>query len=82
MEWARKVNGRIDGRTDGGHDIIRPVLDARIEKGVKVDFSSYCTSCTWFISSRQAHILNEYFMSTLVVYKFILFLLCFTEFGG
>ena len=32
MEWTRKVNGRIDGRTDGGHDIIRPALDGRIEK--------------------------------------------------
>ena len=32
MEQTRKVNGRTDGqrRTDGGHDIIRPVFDGRI----------------------------------------------------
>ena len=36
MERTRKVNGRtdrrMDRRTDGGHDIIRPVFDGRIEK--------------------------------------------------
>ena len=39
MERTRKVNGRRDGRpdrqtdarTDGGHDIIRPVFDGRIK---------------------------------------------------
>ena len=34
MERTRKVNGRTDGRpdrrTDGGHDIIRPVFNGRI----------------------------------------------------
>ena len=31
MERTRKVNGRTDRRTDGGHDIIRPVFDGRIK---------------------------------------------------
>ena len=32
MERTRKVNGRTDRQTDGGHDIIRPVFDGRIKK--------------------------------------------------
>ena len=36
LERTQKVNGRTDGqtdrRTDGGHDIIRPVFDGRIKK--------------------------------------------------
>ena len=31
MERTRKVNGRKDGRTDGGHDIIRPAFNGRIK---------------------------------------------------
>ena len=31
MEQTRKVNAQTDIRTDGGHDIIRPVLDGRIK---------------------------------------------------
>ena len=30
MERTRKVNGRMDRRTNGGHDIIRLVFDGRI----------------------------------------------------
>ena len=39
-EWTRKVNGRTDGqtdgRTDGGHDIIPPVFDGRIKRGLEL----------------------------------------------
>ena len=31
MERTRKVKRRTDGRTDGGHDIVRPVFGGRIK---------------------------------------------------
>ena len=32
MERTRKVNGRTDRWTDGGHNIIRPVFDGHIKR--------------------------------------------------
>ena len=34
MKRTRKVEGRTDRRTDGGHDITRPVFDGRRKMGV------------------------------------------------
>ena len=31
MARTRKINGRTDGQTGGGHDLIQPVLDGRIK---------------------------------------------------
>ena len=42
MERTRNVNGRTDGRpdrrTDGGHEIIRPVFDGRIKQLVLIPY--------------------------------------------
>ena len=52
MERTRKVNGRTDGRpdrrTDGGHDIIPPVLRGRSTLGVMLKRVRACffSGCT------------------------------------
>ena len=58
VDTKSKCTDRRTDRRRARHNTTRPRRAYR--KGVKVDFSSYCTSCAWFISSRQAHILNEY----------------------
>ena len=53
MKRTRKVNGRMDGRagrqtdgrTDGGHDIIRPVFDGRISKSRELLRADICFQC-------------------------------------
>ena len=52
MEQTRKVNAQTDIRTDGGHDIIRPVLDGRIKGNAPLQncqnfgsFQSYDVPC-------------------------------------
>ena len=46
IERTRKVNGRTDRRTDGRHDIIRPVFDGRMkmQSSIRVQHNDV-TSC-------------------------------------
>ena len=41
MERTQKVNGRTDGRTYGGHDIIRPIFDGRIKICILWNYMSF-----------------------------------------